>query len=880
MIREKENPTLQTPMMRQYLAVKEKHPREILFFRMGDFYETFFDDARLSSDILGITLTSRSKDKEAIPMAGVPVRAADSYVARLLKAGKRVAICEQVEDPKEAAGLVDRDVVRVISPGTITDEKIVGEKSHNYIISVVVDQGNFGLAWLDVTTGQFLVWESSSESAIGASISKLDPAECLLPDSLDFTLDRHPQIEAALENVVRTPFPDPLFQHEAAFKCLTEHFGTKTLEGFGCDQMRFGVRAGGGLLRYVSDTQKDALHHITKITPYEASRHVPLDRATRRALEITETYRGGERAGTLLSAMDKTCTAPGARLLREWILSPLTSVQEIVGRQDAVEEIRASQGLREAIAGLLGQIHDLERISTRISYRSANARDLVGLSKTLEIVPRIKELLGGCTSSFLRRAAERLVELEELRTAIAAALVDSPPLYVKEGGLVRAGHDRELDELRDIAQQGTRWIARFQQQEIQRTAIPSLKVSFNKVFGYYIEITNTHKEKIPPDYIRKQTLKNCERFVTAELKDYETKVLSAKDRVLELEYEIFVRLRDQAAACIPALQTDAEALAEVDVILDFAALAVERGYKRPAINEGTRLFIENGRHPVVELLSAEPFVPNSVDVDVNRNIMIITGPNMAGKSTYIRQVALLTLLAQTGSYLPAGRAEIGIVDRIFTRVGAADDLARGQSTFMVEMQETANILNNATPRSLIILDEVGRGTSTFDGLSLAWAITEYIAEKIGARTLFATHYHELTELCITFPNVKNFNFSVKEWNEDIIFLRKIVEGGSDKSYGIHVARLAGIPHEVLERGKEILCNLESQAMDVHDQPAIAARNRTSKESSGAEEKPFRQLDLFQDANEKLLKELKRLDIDRMTPLEALQQLEKIKRRLV
>jgi len=635
-------------------------------------------------------------------------------------------------------------------------------------------------------------------------------------------------------------------------------------------------------MSYVTQTQKASLKHITRVRPFLAERHVPIDRATRRALELTETFRG-EHGATLLSTFDRTSTALGARKLRDWILSPLTDIAAIVLRQDAVAEIGADPDFAEKLTGLLGQAHDLERISTRISYRSANARDLVALKRTLDLLPQLRELLRAASSSLLHDCGDRMVEPPGLAAAIAAALVDEPPLSVKEGGLVRKGHDAALDELREIATQGTRWIARFQEEEARKTAIPSLKVGFNKVFGYYIEVTNTHREKIPDRYIRKQTLKGCERFVTAELKDYETKVLHAKDRAIEIEHEIFARIREEAAGHIATIQAAADAIAEADVVATFGIVAKERGYTRPTVNDGLRLSIEDGRHPVIERIAgADRFIPNSVDLDPERSIMIITGPNMAGKSTYIRQVAILTLLAQTGSFIPARSAEIGIIDRVFTRVGASDDLARGHSTFMVEMNETANILNNVSRRGLIILDEVGRGTSTFDGVSLAWAITEHIAERIGARTLFATHYHELTALSLTFPTVRNFNFAVKEWNDDIIFLRKIVEGGSDKSYGIHVARLAGIPREVLDRAREILSNLESQELDIHDQPALASRKHApgARDPGGPNAVRMRQLDLFQDSNDAVLKELKKLEIDHMTPVEALQRLLDLKKRIV
>ncbi|MBN1442976.1 MAG: DNA mismatch repair protein MutS [Planctomycetes bacterium] len=865
-------------MMQQYFAAKRRHPGEILFFRMGDFYEMFFDDAREASEILGIALTSRSKEKDAIPMAGVPVRAADSYLARLLRAGKRVAICDQVQDPREAKGLVDRDVVRVISPGTITDEKIIGEKSNNYIAAVVMASGGYGLAWLDVSTGRFLLWETPRLAALEAEISRLSPAEVVLPESLEFQLEKEPALKDAIRDACHSPYSDPLFDLDEAYRTLTEHFGTQNLEGFGCERLPRGIRAAGGLLRYLQETQKVALKHITRVQAFQESRILPIDRTTQRALELTETSRSGGREGTLLASFDRTCTSAGGRLLRDWLLSPLTDVDAIVHRQEGVEELTSRSDLRDALGRLLRRVHDLERICARVSYSSANARDLLALARTLELVPDLRAHLEGCSASILRGAAARLADLPGLRDELAGALLPEPPLSIRDGGLIREGYCAELDELRAIAREGKQWIARFQQGEIEKTGISSLKVGFNKVFGYYLEVTNTHREKIPPSYIRKQTLKNCERFITPELKEYENKVLHAREQAVELEHEIFLRLRDEASGHIEALQETAAALAEVDVIRTFSALAQERGYVRPRLTTDLCLKIVDGRHPMVEeVATTEPFVPNSVELTPEANIMIITGPNMAGKSTYIRQVALLVLLAQTGSSIPARSAEIGIIDRLFTRVGASDDLTRGQSTFMVEMQETANILNNATERSLIILDEVGRGTSTFDGVSLAWAITEHVAEKVRARTLFATHYHELTALSCAFPCVRNFNIAVKEWNDDIIFLRKIAEGGTDKSYGIHVARLAGIPREVIDRSKEILSNLENQSLDIHDQPSIARRAA----AADAADRPLAvQLDFFHNANDGLLKELKRLDLDRMTPMEALRYLDELRRRIV
>ena len=880
MIQRRDDPALSTPMMRQYLAIKERHPRELLFFRMGDFYEMFLEDAEEASKLLGLTLTSRSKDKNAIPMAGLPVRAIDTYLPKLLKAGKRVAICEQTQDPKETKGLVDREVVRVISPGTIVDDTLIGEDTNNYIAAITRAKTGFGLAWLDVSTGRFLLWQTEDVLALCSEISRVDPAEILLPESLAFGLEEGDALQAALRDIVQTPFADPHFDYDSAYRVLTEQLRTATLEGFGCEHMKLATRAGGGLMQYIVDTQKTALSHITKVSAYRHQRHLPIDQATRKALEVTETYRGGDRSGTLISCLDRTASSMGARLLREWVLAPLTDVDDIVRRQEVVAEFVTDDDLRSQTIDLLRHVHDLERLSARISYRSANGRDLVALKNSLTIVPKIRVLLEESPTRYVAEILSQLEVPSELVDQLEAALVDEPPLAVKEGGVIREGYSPELDETREIASEGTRWIARFQQREIKETGIPSLKVSYNKVFGYYIEVTNTHQDKVPEHYIRKQTLKNCERFLTAELKEYESKVLNAKDRAVELEYEIFCGIRDRAMEHIPTFQRIAAATAQLDVLVTFARIARERDYVRPAINDSARLRIVDGRYPIVEhFQGAEGFVPNSVELDDENRIMMITGPNMAGKSTYIRQVAVLTLMAQTGCFIPAREAELGVVDRIFTRVGAADDLAKGQSTFMVEMHETANILNNATPRSLVVLDEVGRGTSTYDGVSLAWAITELLAETISCRTLFATHYHELTALSTSFSNIKNFNFAVKEWNDEIIFLRKVVEGGTDRSYGIHVARLAGIPKPALDRAREILSNLEAQAFDLQDRPRIAHRDTTSVNAPEPTEAGL-QLDFFRSPNEDILRDLKRTDLDRLTPLEALQLLSDLQKRIV
>ena len=782
--------------------------------------------------------------------------------------------------PKDAQGLVTREVVRVLSPGTITDEKLLGQKANNFLAAVIESKGTFGLAWIDVSTGQFLVWETQSLPAVCAQLTRLEPAECLLPESLAFTgLDNLQDLKTSLDSTAQTPYGDPFFDVDFARTTLTDHFRTRTLEGFGCEHMRLGLRAGGGLLHYVSSTQgptakgNEALNHVTKVSPFLSNRFVPIDRPTRLALELMENPRGGGRGTTVLQAFDTTCSSLGARKLRDWLLTPLTDVGSIVERQDAVSELAEDTNLRTELRDLLRQVHDLERICSRIAYRSANARDLVSLRRTLEIMPAIRTLVGNLEPALLQKFGQELEPLPALVEEIGATLVEAPPLTITEGGLVREGFDETLDELREISTQGTRWIARFQHEEIERTGISSLKIGYNKVFGYYLEVTNTHRERVPEHYLRKQTLKNCERFITSELKEYEAKVLKATERAVELEYDIFSALRDRAALHISALQNVAETLAQIDVLANFAAIAAERGYARPLVNDGTRLYIKDGRHPVLERLeTSESFVPNTIDLDDDRRVMLITGPNMAGKSTYIRQVAILTLLAQVGSFIPAKEAEIGVVDRVFTRVGAADDLTRGQSTFMVEMNETANILNNATSRSLLILDEVGRGTSTFDGVSLAWAIVEVLAGQLGARSLFATHYHELTALAESFPSVRNYNFAVKEWNDEIIFLRKVVEGSSDKSYGIHVARLAGIPPQVLDRAREILSNLESQNIELLE-PAPRAKETTPGET-------HRQLDMFQDRSDAVLREIRRLDVNEMTPVQALQYLAELQKRII
>ncbi|MBM2834259.1 MAG: mutS [Candidatus Brocadiaceae bacterium] len=864
----------ETPMMRQYNEIKRQHKDALLFFRMGDFYELFFEDAKLASKVLGITLTSRSKGEGAIPMAGVPHHAADSYIRRLIKAGHKVAICDQLQNPEEATGVVDRGVTRIITPGTITEDTLLEDKSNNYLIAVSETNTMMGLSWIDLSTGRFQV-EDIRKEILFDEFARLNPSEVLLPEeTVRNNTSFMERIRAECDGVV-TSRPDWEFSKDTAYRILMEHFGTTSLEGFGCEDVGPALGAAGAVIQYLKETQKTSLKHIGKIQKYQADNRVLMDKATQQSLEITQTIRARDREGSLLSVIDQTKTPMGARLLREWIISPLRVSAEIKYRQIGVKELSENSPLMRELRDILGNIYDIERISTKISCGRANGRDLVSLKQSLSKLPALKEKAGFCMSDVLVSAEEQLDVLDEVRTLIGTAIVPDPPPTIKDGGLIREGYDAALDELKYISKNGKSWIANFQAEEITRTGINSLKVGYNKVFGYYIEVTNVHKDNTPQTYIRKQTLKNAERFITPELKEYETKVLTADERAKDLEYDLFIQIREQVSGFTARLQRTSEAIALLDVLSTLANLAVENRYIMPEITDSLELKIIDGRHPVLDRKFAnESFVPNDINLDGTQDtIMVITGPNMAGKSTYIRQVALLILMAQMGSFIPAKEAVIGTVDRIFTRVGASDELSRGQSTFMVEMNETANILNNATERSLIILDEVGRGTSTFDGVSIAWAITEYIYQHIHARTLFATHYHELTELALLFPGIKNFNIAVKEWGDEIIFLRKIVEGGTDKSYGIHVARLAGIPREVIQRARIILNNLEAATLDVNGKPKFAPLKTAQNSKQPA------QLKLFLSKQDMVIEEIKKLETSRMSPLEALNKLDDLKKKL-
>jgi DNA mismatch repair protein MutS len=848
-----------TPMMQQYRELKARDPDALLLFRMGDFYEMFGEDAERGAALLGLALTTRDKGPNAVPMAGFPHPALESYLAKLVQAGQRAAVCEQVEDPKLAKGLVRREVVRVVTPGTLTDDELLDPKTANYLAAVVEVGTKLGLAWVELSTGRFAL-TGASRTELADEIARLNPAEVLVSEiSLDAPWVRTLRGQPGLAVTAR---PSWDFQPEQARTTLFQHLGTTTLAGFGVDDHAPEVQAAGALVAYLRETQKTSIGHLTRLTPYRRADTLALDEMTRRSLELTRTLRDGKRDGSLLQVIDQTVTPMGARLLADWLTSPLTLPEPIAERHEAVAELLRDSSLRSDLRAALGQAYDLERLSARVGTGRATPRDLVALGRTLALLPRIKARLTARPSKRLRALEAALELCPEVRSAIEAALVDDPPLAVKEGGLIRDGYHPELDEQRELARGGKSWIAKFQAEQVRRTGIPNLKVGFNKVFGYYIEITHAQGSKVPADFIRKQTVKNAERYITPELKEYEDKVLRAEERANALEYELFTTLRDRVAAEAPRLIQAGSVLAQVDVLCGLAELAARQGYCQPEIVAEPVLEVEAGRHPVLDaLMPAGAFVPNDAHLGPDASIILITGPNMAGKSTYIRQVALMAILAQMGSFVPAKRARIGIVDRLFARVGATDELSRGQSTFMVEMTETANILNNATPRSLVILDEIGRGTSTFDGISLAWAIAEHLHDAVGCRTLFATHYHELVELEKTKPRLKNANVAVRESEGEIVFLHRIVPGGADQSYGIHVARLAGVPAPVLGRAREILAFLEKQhGPDPGPPSGPIAKVKSGRALQGS---------LFAALPDPLLEELRRVDPAGLSPEQAL-----------
>lgn len=861
-----------TPMMRQYRELKARDPDALLFFRMGDFYELFGDDAVRASALLGLSLTTRDRDKgdDAVPMAGFPHAALESYLAKIVQAGERAAVCEQLEDPKQAKGLVKRDIVRVVTPGTLTDEALLDPRTANYLAAVVESGSKMGLAWVELSTGRFSL-TSLLRTELADEIARLDPAETLVSElSVDAPWLRGLRARPGFSVTIR---PSWDFQAEQARKTLFEQFGVTTLEGFGVDDRGLEVQAAGALVAYLQETQKSSLGHITRLIPYRKADVLALDETTRRSLELTRTLREAKREGSLLQVIDRTATPMGARLLAEYLTAPLTSPELIEERLGAVDEMVRDSGLRDDLRRSLGEAYDLERLAARVATGRATPRDLSALARTLALLPKIKARLTARRSQRLSKLEGALELCPEVRSSIEAALVDDPPLTIKEGGLVRPGYHDELDRLRTTSREGKSWIAKYQAEQIRRTGIPGLKIAFNQVFGYYIEISHAQAQRgeIPTDYIRKQTVKNAERYYTPELKEFENEVRNADERANALEYELFIALRDRVSAEAPRLIQAGAVLAQVDVLAGLAELAALQGYCRPEVVAEPVFEVEAGRHPVLDaILPHGDFVPNDTDLSPDGgNLLIITGPNMAGKSTYIRQVALLAILAQMGSFVPAKRARIGVVDRLFARVGATDELSRGQSTFMVEMTETANILHNATPQSLVILDEIGRGTSTFDGVSLAWAITEYLHDSIGCRSLFATHYHELVELEKTKTKIRNANVAVAENQGEIVFLHRIAPGGADQSYGIHVARLAGIPSAVLDRSREILSFLEKQHGPDPGLPEgpIRCKVKTGRALQGS---------LFAALPDPLLNELRGIDPAALTSDEAIDIIKKLR----
>ena len=859
-----------TPAMKQYDSFKKKYPDCIMFFRMGDFYETFYKDAQICSQVCGLTLTSRNKGENPVPLAGMPFHAVDGYLKKMIKAGYKVAVCEQIENPKLAQGVVKRDVIRIITPGTLTDDILLEEKQDNFLCAVSLNAKNAAISWVDISTGHFFA-RIVPEHAIVDEILRISPAECILPETRGELFGAEvkklaTQIEQA-GNTAVTIRPVWYFEPFDANKRLLDHFGTKTLEGFGIKDGNPVISPAGAIIEYLKETQKTALGHISGIKLVEQKRFLQIDQVTLRSLEVLSTIRGGSSRGSLIESIDQTLTGMGGRMFRYWLCMPLCDVGSIELRQDAVEELIEKKAELEKIRGILKNFADLERIVARITTLRAWPRDLLALSQSLKRAGPLKQLLSVFAADNLVKLAQKCDCLPELAGVLEAAIEPDCPNHLRDGGVIKAGFNSELDELRNISKDARTWLAQYQQKEIQRTGITNLKVGFNQVFGYYIEITNSYADRAPADYVRKQTIKNAERYITDELKKYEEKILTAGEKSLELEQRLFEQLRAQCAGYIDRIQALAEVVATSDCLSTLAHLAAVRNYTRPQITSGTELKIGDGKHPVLAETLGSEFVPNDVELgEGSGDVVIITGPNMSGKSTYIRQTALLVLLAQTGSFIPAKQATIGLVDRIFTRVGASDELVRGQSTFMVEMTETANIINNATEKSLVILDEVGRGTSTYDGLSLAWAITEHIANKVKCRTLFATHYHELTALAELLVNVKNCNVAVREWMDEVVFLHKIVPGGTDKSYGIHVAKLAGIPKSILERSKEILAELENTFQKEASGEKLT-KQRT-KEPDGAP--------LFDQKEKDVLEKLKGLDVNNLTPIQAINLLNEIK----
>ena len=877
-----------TPMMQKYLETKEQYKDCILFYRLGDFYEMFFDDAITVSRELEITLTGKScGQEERAPMCGVPYHAVDGYLTRLVAKGYKVAICDQVEDPKQAKGLVKREVTRIVTPGTILDAQAIDETKNNYIMCIVYIADRYGVSVADITTGDYFVTELPDGGKLKDEIYRFMPSEIICNEAfymsgLDLE-DLKERFHMAVYSLESWYFDDTACREK-----LMEHFKVSSLAGLGLSDYDCGVLSAGALLQYLLETQKNDLSHMTRITPYTTGKYMMLDSSTRRNLELCETLREKQKRGSLLWVLDKTKTAMGARMLRKFIEQPLIEKQEILRRLDAVEELKQSAISREEIREYLSPVYDLERLITRITYGTANPRDLTAFAGSLSMLPPIRYLLEEMESSLLNDIYAELDPLEDLCTLVQNAIADEPPLAMKEGGIIRDGYNEEVDTLRRAKSEGKDWLAKLEQDEREKTGIKTLRIKYNKVFGYYLEVTNSYKELVPDYYTRKQTLANAERYITPELKELEDTILGAEDKLYALEYELYCTIRDAIAAEVKRIQTTAKAIASLDVFSSFALVAERNNYVRPKINESGRIDIKDGRHPVVEqMIPNGTFICNDTFLDDKKQrVSIITGPNMAGKSTYMRQAALIVLMAQIGSFVPASGADIGLVDRIFTRVGASDDLASGQSTFMVEMTEVANILRNATSKSLLILDEIGRGTSTFDGLSIAWAVVEYISDSklLGAKTLFATHYHELTELEGKIDNVNNYCIAVKEKGDDIVFLRKIVKGGADKSYGIQVAKLAGVPDLVIDRAKEIVEELVNEDITIRVSE-IAVGGKDSGAKKKAKPKKYDEMDLAQFSlfdtvkDDDVLEELKNIDVGNLTPVDALNTIYRLQNKL-
>ncbi|MBF0494408.1 MAG: DNA mismatch repair protein MutS [Candidatus Omnitrophica bacterium] len=853
-----------TPMMRQYLEIKEKNPGVILFFRLGDFYEMFFEDALLASRILSITLTSREAGKgNKVPMCGIPFHAANSYIARLVKSGKSVAICEQMEEPGAANTIVKREIIKIITPGTFLADEALEGAINNYILSVYFEDEKFGIAYSDLSTGELKVTEIVHMEDLFSELYKISPKESIFSKNSAATKCLKDIKTVSLGAV--TFLDDWMFDPGFAEKEIKDHFKVKDLSGFGCQDMHLALRAAGALLKYLKNTQKNDLDNIDGISTYSVNQFMTLDWNSHRNLELIHSMENMSEKGTLFEVVDDTKTPMGKRLLKSWIQNPLVKVDAINERLEAVKYFFDNNMKRKLVKDFLDKVYDIDRLANKVSMGSANARDLLALASSLQNIGELKRNFSGEELPLmLEKNFYNIEDFSREVDDINRCIAENPPVTIKEGGIIREGYDKEVDELRNMIYHGKDWIVSLQKQEIERTGISSLKIGYNKNFGYYIEITNAKLDSVPENYIRKQTLVNAERFVTEELKNYESKIIGAEEHIKSLEYEIFSKLRLKISARTSAMRKAAESAAELDVISNFSDVAVKNNYVRPVVSDSSLLEIVNGRHPVLEkLLKDKEFVPNDIFMGPeNGNIFIITGSNMAGKSTYIRQVALITIMAQIGSFVPADSAQIGVVDKVFTRVGASDRLYRGMSTFMVEMLETANILNNATEKSLIILDEIGRGTSTYDGVSIAWAVIEYITEELkGAKTLFATHFHEVTELADTLKGVRNYNLAVKEWGEDIVFLYKVVEGTGDESFGIHVAKLAGMPKSVIARSREILGNLQADSLRGNIRSKFSRKRNAEKE---------KQLELFAPGlNDHVVAKLKKLDTDNLTPIEAL-----------